>query len=569
MSLLRRALVLLPALAATLAVSITGHAQDAPLAIEELQVDAPIEAVTLYLGRAAITRRAALDLHAGLYEIQFADLPHTIEPDSLQARATGDVKVVSVDYEVRQVRTAPSQQVAELDAKIEELRRKLSDVEQQRGLIKSQEEMLNALGFRIAGDATNRSGTTDLDLDAVKNQLDFVASERRRLLEEKQKLDQTERDHMEELRIAEAERAALGAGSKESRTAIVTAAATTSGQVAIELVYLVRDASWHPSYNIRAASDLSGAAVEYDAMLLQRTGEDWNDVALTLSTAQPRLAANPPSIDPWFVDIAQPFERRGMMSGAASAPPPGRPADGAMESDARSKALEEWSRDAMVTGSGPAVAFEIPRRISVATNAEKQQRTRIGSFNATADFVYVAVPIHTEAVYLRGDLVNSSPYQLLPGPVAIFLGQDYVGPTHMEAVAPASTLEIHFGIDPAITAERLLVEKETSRTGLLSGGRKTVYAYRIAIDNGTGRQIKLELWDRIPASRSDQIQIDLVDLSTPLATDREYVEEDRPRGLLKWLVNIPASAKGNNAAIISYGIEINRGKDVEMTPLPE
>ena len=549
-------------------------AQDEPLVPEQREVTAPIDAVTLYLGRAAVTRRATLDLHAGLYELVFSDLPPAVQPDSLQARATGSAKVVNVEFEVRQVTAAPSEEVAKLDARILELQRTLADIEAQRSLIKSQEDMLSALGFRIADDATRESGTADLDLDAVKKQLEFVAEERQRLLTERQKLDQREHDTREELRIVEAERAALGAGSKEIRTAIITAAAAESGETSIELTYLVHSASWHPSYNIRAAGDLTGANVEYDAVVVQQTGEDWDDIQLTLSTAQPRLAANPPALDPWFVDIAPPvtggggygggLDRRMQSVDAAPMPPAS-----AAESDDKSKAIEQWARDAAVTGSGPAVAFAIPRRVTIDTNAQRQQRTRIGSFQASADFVYVAVPVYTESVYLRGDLINTSSYQLLPGPVAIFLGQDYVGPTNLEAVAPQSKFKVHFGIDPAISASRLMVEKNTERTGLFSGGRKTEYAYRLAIDNGTGKTIKVELWDRVPASRSDQIQIDVLNLSTPLATDREYVEKDRPRGLLKWLVNIPAGATGTNEAFINYGVEINRAKDIEMTPLPE
>lgn len=544
-------------------------AQEAPVEPEQLELEAPIEAVTLYLGRAAVTRRATVNLSAGIYELAFPDLPASVQPDSLQARATGDVKVVSVDFSVAQRTEATSPEAAALDAKIEDLRRALAHIDQDRSLIAAQEEMLKQLGFRVTSDASNKSGSEELNMDKVKQQLDFVAAERVRLLGERQKLDDAERDRREELRIAEAERAALGAGTKESRSAIVTAAAPTSGDVTIELVYLVSNATWHPSYNIRAAGDLSGASVEYDAVLVQQTGEDWKNVALTLSTAQPRLAANPPTLDPWYVDVATPQPAGRAYEGvAASAPPPPASARGA-GAGMESKAIEQFASDASVTGSGPAVAFEIPRKVTVLTNAQKQQRTRIGSFQASASFVYVAVPIYTEAVYLRGDLVNSSAYQLLPGPVAIFLGQDYVGPTSLTSVPPNGKFEVHFGIDPAITAKRLLVEKNTERTGLFSGGRKTQYSYRISIDNGTGKAIKLELWDRVPASRSDQIQVDVTNLSVALATDAKYVNEDRPRGLLKWLLSVPASATGANAARITYGVEINRAKDVTMTPLPE
>ena len=58
-------------------------------------------------------------------------------------------------------------------------------------------------------------------------------------------------------------------------------------------------------------------------------------------------------------------------------------------------------------------------------------------------------------------------------------------------------------------------------------------------------------------------------MSRPLATDKEYVEELKPQGLLKWILNIPADSRGANAYAAVYQVHINRAKDVEITPLPE
>ncbi|NBO94077.1 MAG: DUF4139 domain-containing protein, partial [Planctomycetia bacterium] len=36
-------------------------------------------------------------------------------------------------------------------------------------------------------------------------------------------------------------------------------------------------------------------------------GEDWNGIALTLSTARPGLGGAAPEIAPWYVDVSQPI----------------------------------------------------------------------------------------------------------------------------------------------------------------------------------------------------------------------------------------------------------------------
>ena len=117
-------------------------------------------------------------------------------------------------------------------------------------------------------------------------------------------------------------------------------------------------------------------------------------------------------------------------------------------------------------------------------------------------FVHVATPMLTEAVYVRGDLGNPSPYHLLPGRTAIFLGQDYIGPTSMPSVTPGGQFKMHFGIDQSVRARRQLASKSTENTGLLSGGRRTTSDYRIAIDNGSRLRSNDSILCATPLSRT-------------------------------------------------------------------
>ena len=96
-----------------------------------------------------------------------------------------------------------------------------------------------------------------------------------------------------------------------------------------------------------------------------------------------------------------------------------------------------------------------------------------------------------------------------------------------------------------------------------------VWAYRITIDNGSGRDITLEMWDRIPVSRHEDIQIQLIEPNVRLADDQHYITEQRPQGLLKWWLTVPATARDRNPMLVTYGVRIDRAKDVQTTPLPE
>ena len=572
---------LVPAALTANVFAMNGMAQNAPPAIEAVAVpvDAKITAVTAYRGRAAVTRSAAIELERGLYDLQFTNLPETVQPDTLQARVRTSscaVQVVGVDFSTEALTSAASQQIATLDAKIKDLKREIAKVDEQHKINAAHGKFIDDITAKVSAESSKAIGVQPLDLDALRNQINFLQEEREKLANKRLELDEQKAALEAQLRAAENERNATAGSGKFNRSAIVAVVCTESAKANVELTYLVANATWQPTYNIRAAMDGSstGAAqIEYDALLTQRTGEDWDNVKLTLSTALPTVAANPPVLLPWFVDIYRPelAEAEGArvpMTPARSAmkAPADRDAGGFADDD---KNLERYGYDAQVAGSGPSVTFEIPRTVTIKTNIQKQQRTRIATINATPKFVHVATPALTDAVYIRGDLTNSSAYQLLPGPASIFVAQDYVGPTTLESVAPGGEFKLHFGIDPAVKATRQLVAKRTENTGLLSGGRRTAYDYRLAIDNGAGKPITVELWDRYPISRNEQIQIEVVDISHPLAGDAKYVAEERPQGLLKWLLTLPATSSGKNALVVSYGVRMNRAKDIETTPLPE
>ncbi|MCP3905946.1 MAG: mucoidy inhibitor MuiA family protein [Planctomycetes bacterium] len=553
-----------PVLLVAVLLIVTGaFAQDVPPPIDVLTAPS---SVTVYRGRAAVTRDVTVSLETGMWALRFGELPQTLQPDTLQARLSGGARVLGVEYEERAVTEAASGRIADLDERIADVRRSLAALDRRVTVVVTQETFLDAIGARMTDEAVAQRGTRDLDLEAVGEQLAFVTAEREKLMEQRGRIEDERRELQRRLAALEAERSSVAGTGGVERGAVVTIGVPESGPIDVALSYLVTRASWQPAYNVRADADGSTVVLEFDANLTQQTGEDWESVALTLSTAQPTLAANPPELRPWFVDV-----RETRRPAAAAAPADAERSfgvvDGVPTLAERSKGM---AADAEVGGAGPSVTYVLPRRVTVGTDVRRQQRTRIATIDLEPTFTHVAVPLLTEAVYIRGDLINRSQYQLLPGRGSIFIGADYVGPTPIASVPPGARFEVYFGIDPAVTARRTLVEKKTAKTGLLGGGRRTTYEYRMEIDNGAGKTLALELWDRIPVSRTDQIEVETINLSHALDTSPFYTEDELTRGLLKWPLAVPpTSGAPGSAFTVTYGVRVVRAKDVDMTPLPE
>jgi hypothetical protein len=74
-------------------------------------------------------------------------------------------------------------------------------------------------------------------------------------------------------------------------------------QLELELLYVVTDASWHAAYDLRAESNDSGLDLTYYGVIINHSLDDWRDVPMSLSTAQPAIGSAPPHLPTKQVDI--------------------------------------------------------------------------------------------------------------------------------------------------------------------------------------------------------------------------------------------------------------------------
>ncbi|MEI6879430.1 MAG: mucoidy inhibitor MuiA family protein [Planctomycetota bacterium] len=545
---------------------------------EERLLKTKIESVVLYQGRAAITRVATTRLTAGLWRLRFEDLPASIQPETLEAKC-GSGRILSVDFSERATPEAASTpDAAVLDAEIRKINQEIATTTDTLTGAQSELKVVESVGVRAATDATKDGGTTKLDLASLDGQLAWMATQRTRIGGLIRVA--TERAEMlrKDLVSAQNRRNALGGRAKTTQSAEVLLAMTTEGEVPVRLSYLVTDARWEPIYSIRASPDRNAVGLEFDALVIQKSGEDWKGVRLSLSTARPSRAASPPSVTPWIVDVRAPFERPQATSSALNLETATLiSADAAIElkdSSAgylikRKSVAEKLSEDAVVGGSGPSVTYTIALLFDAPSDDQVRRRARIASFDAPTKFVFQTQPIASDGVFLRGTLSNASPFQLLPGRASVFVGADYVGATPFVGAAPKQEFAVFFGADPAVTARRELIKKEDRQSGLFGGGLDTVSDYRVTISNGTGRSIDMELFDRRPISRSDKIEVNLSASSLLLSRDADYIATQFPQGILRWDLSIPPTPSGNEGTVVTWTVVVSRSKDIEITPLPE
>ena len=70
--------------------------------------------------------------------------------------------------------------------------------------------------------------------------------------------------------------------------------------------YVVSNAGWYPSYDIRVDDIKNPVTIFYKANVFQNSGVAWKDVKLSFSNATPWVAGDVPVLNPWFIDFYNP-----------------------------------------------------------------------------------------------------------------------------------------------------------------------------------------------------------------------------------------------------------------------
>ncbi len=555
-----------------------------PSVAQSRTVDATIEAVVLYQGRAAVTRVASQALTPGLWKLRFDSLPLSMQADTLEARSSSG-RILSVDFALRPVADAASTpQAASLDDDILKLKQSIGATLDLLAGLQNELKVIESVGVRASTDASKDGGSAKLDLASLDSQLKWMSEQRARASSAIRALTEKSESLAKELTAAQARRGALGGEGTAVPSAEVLLAMTSEETVSVRLSYLVTDARWEPAYAFRAATDRNAMTIEFDAVVTQHSGEDWKGVRLSLSTARPSRAASPAAVTPWFVDVLDrmpavtgfvpsPSVAADMPAARGEMPVEAEPTGGTLGRAARMReqrksVAQELSVDAAVGGSGPSVTYTIALPFDAPSDDQLRRRARIAAFEAPATYVYQAQPVVSDGVFLRGTLTNASAYQLLRGKASVFVGADYVGATEFAGAAPKQEFEVFFGADPAVTARRELVKREDRQSGLFGGGLDSVSDYRVTLVNGSGRPIQVELLDRRPVSRSDKIEVRVTNNGAPLSTDAQYLAETFPQGILRWDLSVPPTPTGAAGTPVNWTVTVSRSKDIDLTPLP-
>jgi uncharacterized protein (TIGR02231 family) len=308
----------------------------------------------------------------------------------------------------------------------------------------------------------------------------------------------------------------------------------------LRVSYAVRDARWVPLYDARldtGARDRKPALeLVRRAEIVQKTGEDWANVALAVSTVRTARGGAAPNLSTLIVRFPTAQVPRPLAGVVAPAPAPARSssysADSVREKVA-AEAVEE--RAATVDTGGFQAVFRIPGRVSLGAG-EGARSLRIASLTAAPELLVRAAPSMDETAFLEATFKQTEEAPLLPGRVSLYRDGTFVGRGQMPATQKDETVQLGFGADEQVKVTRSVVRKNEGATGIITSSKTDEREFKIVMRNGHATPVKVTIEEQLPVAENSEIQVEMLPSSTP-PTQRDVRDQ---RGVTAWTTEVPA-----------------------------
>jgi hypothetical protein len=263
-----------------------------------------LDEVTVYRGQALVTRLVEVPGAAGLREVIVTELPEHVQPASIYAESADGVEVRSVLYRIRPVEQDVREEVRKLDEQIRLIQDRVQTNNQQTQLLGAEAAYLNKLEQFTAPTANAELTKGVLNAETLKALTSFMFDQRQKISAEQLKLSFDLRELNEKLGTLNRQREVLTGGSAKTIREAVVFVNLKEANGKLRLRYLVDAANWLPSYNARTDGKGKEVVLEYNASIEQKSGEDWTNVSMTLSTATPSLVAKAPVLEPLTIALS-------------------------------------------------------------------------------------------------------------------------------------------------------------------------------------------------------------------------------------------------------------------------
>ncbi|MFL5762534.1 MAG: DUF4139 domain-containing protein [Bacteroidia bacterium] len=514
------------------------------IAVERPQnIKAPVTAVKVCLNSAQITHVQKLKIKPGISKFAFTGLSATISDRNIALRNIGSGELLSL----RLFKLCDTTDIFSLPEDMIEVIRKTKDslLTIEKGIEKAQFE-LEALALEktmlLCNTSVIQYGKTLADLkmtnEYYRDRYTAVNLEMTGKQKEIRNLRKNKVHAMKEAFDVE--------NSEENAVSVNIIIATvrndgTEYSCDAELSYITGGAGWIPIYDI-VASDKS-MTIDYRAKILNNTGLDWNDMNISVSTADPSDYYSAPDLEPFYVTR----EDRQNRYGYSKEDYEDGDADDQAEKDKKVKKQNPGEEEINIPDRE--INFKIAKKYTFKAGTTPYFVEVAMISDLAPEFLYRCAPKKEEQVYRIARLKNWEGLDLIDGEASIYNGSAFVGKCYIRPSEIEDYLEIPVGVVSNVFVKHKLVN-ESSGKKVFGGGITATCNYEIRLKNGSNEKIAVEVLDQVPVSEDSDVKTEGVDFT-------EGGDKDATEGKITWKLELAPNTE--KTLFLKYTVSYPRG----------
>ncbi len=520
----------------------------------EKTTDSKITNVTVFLNKAQVTREVKTRVEAGKTNLVVTGLTSQLDPQSIQVSGQGNVVILGISHRQNFLHEL------NLPRPLRMLKDSVGWYQRQIGLEQSQKEILTKEEQMLLANQKIGGTNQNLTVTELKAMADFYRTRLSDIVNNRLRQDEKVKQLNERLaRLNQQIQAQNEMYSRNTSEIVVSLSAETATAIDLDVNYVVANAGWNAVYDVRAINTKNPVQLNYKANVYQSTGEEWKNVKLKLSTANPNQSGLKPELDTWYLDFYRPIakykkERMGAAGSITRAAAP-------VSEMLRDKASDEETLQEVVMTSDYVqtiqtslnTEFDIALPYTVAS-ASVPTVVDIRSYSMKADYTYSVAPKLDTDAFLMARATGWEEFSLLPGEANIFFEGTFVGKSYIDPNSIKDTLAISLGRDKRIVVKREKLKDLTSRK-TIGGSQKESYTWEVSVRNTKAEAISITVEDQIPVSQNKDIEVALL--------DKGNAQYNVATGKLKWELTLPP----NETRKMTYKFEVKYPKDRQVTGL--
>ncbi|MBD3185664.1 mucoidy inhibitor MuiA family protein [Candidatus Bathyarchaeota archaeon] len=533
----------------------------------EHKIEAPLKEVTVYKKGVKVTRKGEIDLKEGKQVVLLEFLPMNLDESSLKVNGRGAGRIENILIETQHEESTHAKRMNELVQAVDEQQRELELIDARKqffegklhNLVSMQETYLvnypfilpdeEQLKFLAEHEGKNPEAPGD-EINTFLEQTTQLMEKTRKELKSASKEFEIKELHLKKLQ-KELEQLQVSGKTRVFRQIRLEVEARAAGTFTFTFMYVLHAGSWNPMYDVALDDDDERVRVTLMASVINNTSEDWQDVNLTLSTAD----LNPVRIiepKPWILR-----ERTSQI--ATRKPEPAKAPGLSLGGSHFARADDATLQQEASQGGSPlgVTTYKMPSSMSL-KHGSFPHVLHLKEFELPAKMEYMWSCTREHQVIVQ-NLITNGDSPLLPGRVRIFIDENLTGETYLDGILPGEEFTMGTRESLDIKVEKKLKDRSTEKAGFTKGKVEREYLYEITVENMAERPNDLILMDRIPHSDSEEIKVKI---------DGELIPEPEEfrLGIIKWRIHLKDKPRKFS---ISYKFTVSYDREVRLeTPLP-